>query len=79
MPEQIKERLAYLTPLREFATHYRWVHTTVGLLGGASFFVGSVFFLWEATKAAGIWLFILGSFGMLVDAVGQALIKMEGW
>lgn len=54
---------------------YDWFHTGVGIAGNLMFFVGSVLFIFEATKVAGIWLFILGSFGMLVGSVGRAIVK----
>lgn len=53
---------------------YEWVHTLLGIVGNVSFFVGSVFFLFEPLKTAGIWLFIVGSAGMLVGSVGRALV-----
>lgn len=42
-----------------FVEEFHWIHTSLGLIGNGSFFVGSVFFLWEATKPAGVWLFIV--------------------
>lgn len=54
---------------------YEWVHTTLGLIGNVSFFVGSIFFLFEPLKTAGIWLFIVGSAGMLVGSVGRAVVN----
>ncbi len=58
-------------------TEFRWIHTGIGLFGNLSFFVGSIWFLWESTKAAGIWAFIVGSFGMLIGSVGEAVVKYE--
>lgn len=57
---------------------FHWLHTMLGLVGNVSFFVGSVFFLWEATKLAGIWLFIVGALGMMLGSIGDAVAKMEG-
>lgn len=59
--------------LREFP----WIHLGLGLLGNLLFFVGSVLFFWEGTKTAGVWLFVLGSLGMLVGSIGQLLVKIE--
>lgn len=61
-----------------FVEEFHWLHTTLGLIGNVSFLVGSVFFLWEATKLAGIWLFIVGALGMMLGSIGDAVAKMEG-
>lgn len=63
--------------LRRLINEFRWVHTGVGLIGNTSFFVGSIFFFWEATKTAGIWLFVVGAFGMMVGSVGELLVRYE--
>jgi hypothetical protein len=63
--------------LRAFVKEYEWVHTLIGLFGNFLFFVGSVFFLWQSWKVAGVWLFILGSFAMLLGSMGEALIRWE--
>ncbi|WP_244223693.1 YrhK family protein [Amycolatopsis circi] len=41
------------------------------------FFVGSVLFLSNATEVLAIWLFIVGSFGMMLGAIGQAVYIHE--
>ncbi len=56
---------------------FPWVHLGLGLLGNAMFFVGSIFFFYEGLKTLGIWLFVIGSFGMLVASVGEFLIRIE--
>ena len=63
--------------LREFVKEYEWIHTSLGLLGNSAFFIGSVLFLFESLKTAGVWLFIIGALGMLIDTVGSAIIKLE--
>ncbi len=73
-PMSLVERLK---PFREFVCHFEWIHTSLGILGNMAFLVGSIFFLWESLKTAGIWLFILGSLGMLISSVGSALVKAE--
>lgn len=60
--------------IRQLVSDYHWIHLGLGIVGNICFFVGSVFFLWEATKAAGVWLFIAGSFGMLIGSVGSAIV-----
>jgi hypothetical protein len=56
---------------------FHWLHTSLGLLGNLMFFVGSVLFLWEASKLAGIWLFIVGSLGMLLGSIGDKVTQIE--
>jgi hypothetical protein len=60
--------------LQEFFDKYRWIHTTFGIIGNASFFIGSIFFLWDHTQIIGTWLFIVGSAGMLFGSVGHAFV-----
>lgn len=57
--------------------NFPWVHLGLGLLGNGAFVVGSVFFLFESLKTAGVWLFVVGSLGMLVGSVGQLLVSIE--
>ncbi len=54
---------------------YEWFHTLLGILGNLAFLVGSVLFLFESLKRAGVWLFIVGSAGMLVGSVGSVLVR----
>lgn len=61
-----------------FIEEFHWIHTALGLIGNGSFFVGSVFFLWESTKPVGVWLFIIGALGMMMGSIGDAIAKMEG-
>ncbi|MGD8568416.1 MAG: YrhK family protein [Gammaproteobacteria bacterium] len=57
---------------------YGWIHLSLGLLGNMTFFVGSVMFLprFEQYKIAGIWLFIVGSFLMLLGSIGRLLVDV---
>lgn len=64
-------------PLRLLAHEYKWIHTGLGLLGNLTFVVGSVMFLYESTKHAGTWLFIVGSTGMLIGSIGDAFVEKE--
>ena len=54
-----------------------WLHTTLGLVGNVAFVVGSVFFLFESLKTAGVWLFVVGSLGMLLGSIGQKVVQWE--
>jgi len=61
----------------EFLGDFPWVHLGLGLVGNAAFFVGSVLFFWESTMTAAIWLFVIGSLGMLIGSLGELLVKVE--
>jgi hypothetical protein len=61
--------------VEEFVQDYEWVHTILGIVGNVSFFVGSVFFLVESLKTAGVWLFIIGSFGMMIGSIGRVIVN----
>ena len=56
---------------------YGWIHTGIGLLVNLTFFVGSILFLprFEAHQTQGVWLFIAGSFLMLLGAAGDMVMK----
>ena len=69
--------LDWCHPFRMFVKDYSWIHTILGIFGNACFFVGSIFFFYESLKTPGIWLFVWGSFGMLIDSLGEAIIKIE--
>ena len=64
--------------LDQLVTDYDWVHTLLGLVGNVAFFVGSIFFLFESLKTPGVWLFIIGSFGMLIGSVGRVVVDKVG-
>ncbi len=63
--------------IQEFVTTYQWIHTSLGILGNLTFFIGSIFFLWESTRTMGTWLFIVGSAGMLIGSLGHLLVMIE--
>jgi hypothetical protein len=65
-------------PLNILVHDFRWVHLSLGLLGNTAFVVGSVFFLpaLEPLQTLGVWLFIGGSFLMLVGAAGELLVRV---
>ena len=70
-PAGLRERAIAL------AEDFHWLHSTLGLVGNVCFFVGSVLFLWEATKLPGVWLFIVGSLGMLLGSIGDKVTQLE--
>lgn len=65
-------------PLKILVKDYGWVHLGLGLIGNFTFFVGSILFLpaFEPYKPVGVWLFIIGSFLMLVGATGRLLVDL---
>ncbi|MHA6783710.1 YrhK family protein [Pseudonocardia saturnea] len=66
------------TRLEQVATEFKWLHQGIGVLGGVTFFVGSILFLYDGLlQRVAVWLFIVGSAGMLVGNVGNALITYE--
>lgn len=63
---------------RRWANDFGWFHQGIGMLGGVSFFVGSILFLWkDPLQMIGVWLFIIGSFGMMIGNIGSFLIQLE--
>jgi len=65
--------------LRLWIHDYRWIHTGIGLLGNGAFLVGSVCFLWEPLKTAGIWLFIIGAAGARPACLSAASVMPSPW
>jgi len=66
-------------PLRTLVKDYSWVHLSLGICGNIAFFIGSIFFLpsfSEVVKTAGIWLFIIGSFLMMIGAIGNLFANL---
>jgi hypothetical protein len=63
--------------IHEFITEYQWIHARLGLIGNVSFFIGSIFFLWDTTQTIGVWLFIIGSGGMLLGSLGDMFVLTE--
>ena len=62
-------------PISEVIHDFPWIHRVLGLTGNAAFFIGSILFFFEALKTLGIWLFVIGSFLMLVGSVGEFLVR----
>lgn len=69
-------RNAILKLVRDFG----WIHLSLGLAGNVMFFVGSVLFLpmFHEYKTFAIWLFIAGSFLMLVGSAGNFILSLCG-
>lgn len=45
---------------------YEFFYNLNEILIGILFVIGSIFFFWTATKVAGTWLFVIGSFEFLI-------------
>lgn len=60
--------------IRTLVDDYRYIHLGIGLFGNAMFVAGSVLFLERFSQwhHLAVWLFILGSAGMFVGAMGKA-------
>jgi len=66
-----------MNQITRLARNYAWIHTWLGIVGNACFFAGSIMFLYKGDiETAGIWLFILGSGGMLIGSLGQAVTHL---
>ncbi|EFL10025.1 predicted protein [Streptomyces sp. AA4] len=63
--------------VKSFVREFPTIHLVVGVLGNVIFFVGSVLFLSASTELLAIWLFIIGSLGMMLGAIGQAVYIHE--
>lgn len=64
--------------IHRFLQDYEWIHISVGVIGNATFFVGSIFFLpaYHSMMTVGVWLFITGSLLMLLGALGGGLRRI---
>lgn len=72
--ERAKRRPAY--EVRQLLNRFQWLHQGIGVLGGFTFFIGSIFFLYdEPVRMIGTWLFIIGSAGMLIGNLGSVVVK----
>lgn len=56
---------------------YEWIHRILGIFGHVSFFVGSICFLWESWQLVGVWLFIIGAGGMMLDRICSLIVHYE--
>ncbi len=63
--------------VRAFAQENFWVHTIIGILGNASFFAGMVLWKLDTAMDLAMWLFIVGTGGMLIDTIGSAFARWE--
>ena len=67
----------FSSALHELVIDYEWIHICLGLIGNLAFVVGSFLFFSESTKQWALWLFVIGSSGMLIGSIGSAFVKYE--
>jgi hypothetical protein len=60
-----------------FLADFPWIHLGIGIFGNITFVVGSVLFLYQDLQTIGIWLFIIGSSGMLLGSFGELLARLD--
>ena len=60
--------------LKALVTDYQYIHLGIGIMGNAMFLIGSILFFesFEAWRTLAVWLFVLGSAGMLTGSLGKA-------
>ena len=59
--------------LQTLVREFPYIHKGIGLVGNTCFFVGSVLFfkMFRDYYTFAVWLFVIGSFGMLLGTVGE--------
>jgi hypothetical protein len=67
-----------LVNVRTLVGEYGHIHTIVGITGNVLFVVGSVLFFKEFDRfyTFGVWMFVLGSFCMLIGTLDTALGRL---
>ncbi len=60
-----------------FLRDFPWIHLLIGLTGNLLFFVGSIMFFSDKLETGAIWLFVLGSLGMLIGSLGEIFVRIE--
>lgn len=68
------EELHQVHPLLVLAHRYRMIHTVIGIAGNTLFLVGSLTFMFGPRTPAML-LFVAGSAGMLIGALGSAFVQ----
>jgi hypothetical protein len=67
-----------LVNVRTLVGKYGHIYTIVGITGNVLFVVGSILFFKEFDRfyTFGVWMFVLGSFCMLIGTLGTALGRL---
>lgn len=66
--------------VRAFVRDFPWFHRWIGLIGNTMFFIATILTVFSGDwvlSTSSTWLFILGSFGMMVDSYGEKLFKYD--
>ncbi len=60
--------------IRTLVTDYQYIHLGIGIIGNSLFVIGSILFFdqFKSLHHLAVWLFTLGSAGMLAGALGKA-------
>lgn len=64
-------------PLSLLAHDFPWFHRWIGLIGNTLFVLGSICFLFPGLMIPGTWVFIAASAGMMIDSIGEKLVRRE--
>ena len=61
--------------LQALVRDFPYIHTSIGLFGNLLFFLGSILFFktFETWHTLAVWMFVVGSAGMLLGSCGQIL------
>lgn len=62
---------------KDLVQDFPLIHLVIGGFGNATFLIGSVFFLIPNLEQAALWLFVVGSAGMLVGSLGEAFVRYQ--
>lgn len=65
--------------IKTFVKDYPLIHLGLGLIGNTLFVIGSILFLerFSAWHHVAVVIFIVGSLGMLLGAIGKALTDLD--
>jgi len=56
---------------------YEIAYTSIDLVAGVAFLIGSVLFFWKATETAAIWLFVAGSVFFVLRPLARISRELE--
>lgn len=62
---------------RAIYRRYEIAYTSIDLIAGAAFLVGSVLFFWKATETAAVWLFVAGSVCFVLRPLARISRELE--
>ncbi|MEW5422170.1 YrhK family protein [Amorphus sp. 3PC139-8] len=62
---------------RAIYRRYEIAYTSIDLLAGFTFLIGSILFFWKATETAAIWLFVVGSLFFFLRPLARIARELE--